>query len=232
MKNIHGLEDWELEKEIPDTKRKANISIGLKYPDQEQFADLKPKFRIKAIDKIHKDNLDKLVALNLFRSYEITGTKKRPQGVKATILFNALKKLDKLDYISGISILTIDNAAKLPQKVIDPIRFFCVKMTDIIEIEGILNKKHQVEQRFVLIKAKSFDEAYEKIESQKSTYEVRYLNTDGRFVRWHIDSLDDCYETDIIQAADIDNDEGVEVYSKITLKKNKKKTVWDGSVIS
>ena len=222
----------EIKKNLLDTKRFVEVSIGLRYPDQEQFADLKPKFRKKAIDKIHKNNLNKLVALNLFRSYEITGTKKRPQGVKATILFNALKKLDKLDYISGISIITIEDAAKLPQNVIDRLRYFCVKMTVIIEVEGILNKKHKVEQRFVLIKASSSDDAYEKIESQKSTYEVRYLNSDGRFVRWHIDSLDDCYETDIIQAADIDNDEGVEVYSKLTLKKNKKKTVWDGSVNS
>ena len=230
MKNVYGLEEWELEKEVSNKKRKAEISISLKYPDEEQYVNLKPKKRIQAINEYYKLNLEKLIALSLFEIYTLKGTNKRPTGLETTVPFSSLQKLSKLTYINGISIKSIEYATKFVKPNIEVQRYFCVKMTVIIEIEGILNKKQDVEQRFVLIKAYSFDDAYKKIEKQKKVCVTRYLNTDGRFVRWRINSLDDCFVTDIVEPNDIDNDEGIEVYSKITSKKNKTKTIWNGDV--
>ncbi|HEX8022879.1 MAG TPA: DUF4288 domain-containing protein [Mucilaginibacter sp.] len=103
-----------------------------------------------------------------------------------------------------------------------------MKMTVVIEEEGILPKKQQIEKRFVLIKAKSGEDAYEQLEKREHEYARPYLNPYGRFVRWRVECYDDCYETDIESPADLDNPAGVEVYSKLSIRKNKDKAIWDG----
>ena|ERR1700761_7106962 len=101
-------------------------------------------------------------------------------------------------------------------------KYYCVKMTVVIDVEGVTPKKQDIEERFVLIRASSFDDAYKKMENQKDDYAEPYLNSDGRLVSWRIDSFDDCYVTDITSPGDLDKPEGVEVYSKLSSRKAKK----------
>ncbi|WP_295671822.1 DUF4288 domain-containing protein [uncultured Mucilaginibacter sp.] len=229
MKNIYNLEDWKLNKDILNAQRFVEVKINLKYPESEQFIGFKPKERIKRINLDHQIKLNELLALNLFDKYEINGTKKRPLGVKAKIKYNSLSIINKLSYVSSIWIESVDHAVNIKKEEIATEKYFCVKMTVAIDIEGISCKKQDIEKRFVLIKAMSSDEAYEKLEKTKETYTTRYLNSDGRFVRWKIESFDDCYETDIISPKDLDEEAGVEVYSKLKSRKRKSTDVWDGA---
>lgn len=228
MKEIYGLKDWVLDKRISNTKRFAVVKIVLLYPEQDLFINLKPKERIKAIDKNFRDNYKNLIALELFESFEISGPKKRPQTVVAKLKYNKLKNIAMLDYVASIWIESIEHAEPLVKEKVLRDRYFCVKMTVVIEEEGILPKKQQIEKRFVLIKAKSSEDAYEQLERREHEYTKPYLNVYGRFVRWRIDSYDDCYETDMESPADLDNSAGVEVYSKLSTRKNTGKTAWDG----
>ncbi|MEO6978482.1 MAG: DUF4288 domain-containing protein [Mucilaginibacter sp.] len=228
MKTIHYLKDWALDKNIPNSKRFVDLKIILLYPEEKQFIEFKPKERIKKIDGIFKANLEQLVALNLFEVYEVEGTKKRPRTVTAKVKFNLLNTINKLDFIDSCWIVSIDYATKIEKNEPVRLRYFCVKMTVVIEVEGIQSKKQSIEQRFVLIKATSSEDAYDKLEKQRDDYTVTFLNPYGRFVRWRIDSLDNCFETYISGPKDLDNPEGVEIYSKLKSRKLKNKTVWDG----
>ena len=136
--------------------------------------------------------------------------------------------LMELNFISGVHIKSIDHAILINKVESKRDSYFCIKMTVVVEIEGLSAKKQDIEERFVLIKAKSFEEAYEKLEQKKDTYAQPYLNPNGRFVRWRIESFDDCYETDIIELEDVDSPEGVEVYSQLKSRKSKAGTFWDG----
>ncbi len=227
MKKILNLNDWRLDKNISNAARWVDIKISLKYPDQKQFIEFKPKERVNKIDQYHKDSLNKLLTSNLFGKHEVTGTKKRPNGITTKVKYGILKTLNKLDYIDFIWIQFIDNATKIEKKEAIADKYFCVSMTVVVEIEGVSHKKQNIEKRLVLIKANSFEDAYEKLDKQKDEYSVPYLNTDGRFVRWRIHSFDDCYETDINNPKDLDNANGVEVYSKLKLRKTK--TTWNGN---
>lgn len=228
MEEIYGLKDWILDKKVSNTKRSAGVKIVIRYPEQDQFINLKPKERIKAINKCFRDNYKKLIALELFESCEISALKKKPQTIIAKLKYNQLKTIARLNYVASIWIQSVDHAELLIKEKILPDRYFCVKMTVVIDVEGILPKKQQIEKRFVLIKAKSGADAYEQLEKRKHEYTRPYLNPDGRFVRWRIDSYDDCYETDIESPADLDSPAGVEVYSKLSTRKNKDKITWDG----
>lgn len=228
MKEINGLKDWVLDKKISNSRRFIAVKISLQYPEPTLFVDFKPKERIKAVDKVFRDNYQKLIGLNLFESHEVEPPKKRPRFIIAKLKYNQLKKLTALDYVSGVRVQSIDDAVRNVKEAVVPDKYFCVKMTVVIEVEGISSKKQDIEKRFVLIRAKSFDDAYEKLEKIQDEYVEPYLNPYGRFVRWRIESYDDCFETGIISPADLDDPAGVEVYSKLSKRKNKGKTIWDG----
>ncbi|MET3980814.1 hypothetical protein ABIB62_003418 [Mucilaginibacter sp. UYP25] len=225
-KGLFNIDDWELDKKISAKDTFADISIGLVYPDYHQFLEFKPKHRVQKIDEYHKENVSRLLALDLFGAYVIDGAKKRPRSVKTRVKLNVLTKLSKLDFIN-VTIISIDGATKIKKELAKSDTFFCVKMTVAIEIENLRTNKQDFEQRFVLINALSFEEAYEKIEADRDHYLRPYLNSDGRLVRWRIESLDDCYDVGAIETADFYSNEGIEVYSK--LKTRKRKSFWDGN---
>jgi hypothetical protein len=202
------------------------VTIHLKYPDITPLIELKPKKRVKPIDQEYQSKLSIILSSGVFSDYEVTGTSKRPIGIKATLALNLLKEM-KVDHLtSGITVHKVANAKKLAVESKGIEKFFCVKMTVVIEIENLKSNEQDIEERLVLIKATSANDAYEKLEETKGNYATPYLNPKGRLVRWRIYSLDDCYETDIISPKDIESSEGVEVYSK--LKSKKRKTLWDG----
>ncbi|MFI5137457.1 MAG: DUF4288 domain-containing protein [Sphingobacteriales bacterium] len=227
MEKIKYLNNWKLDKNISNADRSAEVNITLMYPDVHKFIDLAPKERIKKIDLIYKENYEKLISLGLFEKFEITGGKKRTLGVKAKVKFNSLVILKELDFVSDVYIESIDFANKIKPKEAPFARYYCVKMTVVIEVEGVSSKKQSIEKRFVLVKAQTSDDAYKKLDKRKDEYAKPYLNSDGRFVRWRIESFDDCYETDILSSKDIDQEEGVEVYSELKSRKVNSPIVWN-----
>ncbi len=230
MKKVYGLENWVLDSNVKNDKRLVNLKIMLSYPypDQRVLIDIKPKERLKKIDEGFKNAFKKLVNLNWFEYDELIGTKKRPTGLKTKVKYTTLRKLDKLDLVGSIWIESVEHATKIEAESKIQDKFFCVKMTVVIEIEGISRKKQDIEKRLVLIKARSAEDAYQKLRDQKDEYAKPYLNPGGRFVRWRIDSFDDCFETDMNSIEEMNDAEGVEVYSKLKSRKNEAKAIWDG----
>ncbi|MGZ3778497.1 MAG: DUF4288 domain-containing protein [Mucilaginibacter sp.] len=223
MKKIKNLDEWGLEENIQDAKHSADVSIIFKYPDPKALIALTPKERIISINLDQLSKLAQLKALNLLDTYEITGTKKQPRGVKAKVGYPVLAKLDELDFIESIWIESIDHATKIEVKEPEGDKYFCVRMTVIIEVEGTTRRKQGIEERFVLIKASSHEDAYERLDKRKSDYAEPYLNSAGRLVSWRIESFDDCYVTEINNPHDLDKPEGVEVYSKLGSRKAPKR---------
>jgi len=131
--------------------------------------------------------------------------------------------------VASIFINKIDGARKRRKK--KELAFYCVKMTVVVEIEGFEDGLQQIEDRFVIIRAKSQEDAYLKLEKKKDDYIQPYLNSDGRFVRWRIESFDDSYETEIKNVNDLNTPDGVEVYSKLRSRRLTKEKAWDGKVM-
>jgi len=228
MKNINGLEQWAKDKNIPDSRRFVEVTIYVKYPDQEQFRQFEPKERLKKIDEYHRECIRQLIALNLFENYETIGTKKRPRGVKTRVKYTLLNKFSKLNLNYSTHVEAVGDAIKLEDAPQSEQRYYAVKMTVVIEIEGVLSKKQSIEERIVVVKASSYQDAYDRLDKNKDDYAQPYLNSDGRFVRWRIESFDDCCDTDAVTIEDFDKPEGVEVYSKLKSRKSKQQVAWDG----
>lgn len=218
------LNEWSLDQNFTDKMRFVDLNIHLKYTDVDSLSEFEPKERKRLIAKDHREKFNKLIQINLFHDYKLIGTVYRPQGIQTRIAFSALKEIEHLDFVGGIFIKKIDGARKKRERK-QPV-FYCVKMTVIVQIEGFNNGLQTVEDRLVIIRAKSQEDAYGKLEKQKD--ELPYLNSDGRFVRWRIESFDDCYETDIKSFKDLSNPQGAEVYSKFRSRRLTKDRAWNG----
>ena len=219
MENLLGLQDWKLNEDVSDEMRFATVTIYLSYIDKQLLLDLSPGQRVEAIQRDFKNKYKQLLALKLFDDHKLVGTVKKPRGVKAMVPFHRLEALCGLNIIQNVFIEDVTQATKSEQATNEPDKFYCVRMTVVIEVEGLSTKKQSIEERFVLIKASSFEDAYQKLESQKDDYADPYLNSSGRWVRWRIESFDDCYETEIRNNSDLERAEGVEVYSKLKTRK-------------
>jgi len=221
-----GLKEWSLDPDFSVDSRFADVNIHLKYVDVETLIQFEPKERKKRIKEDQQEKFDQLIRTNLFDNYEIIETSKIPRGIKTRIAFSILNDIESLDYVCNIFINKIDGARKKRQKKV--LSFYCVKMTVVVEIEGIEDGLQTVEDRLVIIQAKSQEDAYLKLEQKKHEYSVPYLNSDGRFVRWRIESFDDYFEIGINKMNDFNDPGGVEVYSKLRSRRLKKGSAWDG----
>jgi hypothetical protein len=80
-----------------------------------------------------------------------------------------------------------------------------------IVIESQTQGMQSTEDRFVLVRASSFDDAIKRVAPQWREYATPYLNPSGNVVRWQLDEIVDVYRTD---HEDIDP-KGTEVYSRL-----------------
>ncbi len=225
---IRGWDDWTNIPKSPTSK--LLVEVIIKYPALKKILHFAPKERIKFINQYYLSNYKKLLTSNLFDNCELIGTKKRPRGIQANIDKSSLIKLEKVSYIESISIINIEGAKEKKTTPKIQVKFFCVKLTVAIEIETLDKGLQTYEERFVLIKALSSEDAYKKIEKKKKEYESPYLNPYGFLVRWRIESLDDCYETYIDNENDFNNPDGIEVFSILKRRKLTKERIWDGKL--
>jgi hypothetical protein len=227
MDKIYGLDDWILDRSINDRDISTEATIYLKYPEISILKHLSPSDRKKKVGHELAERFEELVHLVLPAKYARIGTKKQPRGIQTSLPLDKLKLISGLDYIGHIYIKEISPAIK--KRYGSPQGFYCIKMTVAVEIEGIEKGLQTFEERLVLIRAKSEKDAYSKIEQRVEEYGKPYLNSDGRQVRWRIESLDDCYATDVTRLSDFNNPNGVEVFSKLKSRKLTPERIWDGS---
>ena len=227
MKKNISLDNWQIDPDYTDEKRTAEIAIHLKFPDYKSVIDLSPAERKKQITLDLKEKYDRLLATKMFDNHTIIGTSRRPTGITTVIPFTALATLEGMDFIGHVFIKNIDHAKKIEAEM--P-KLYCVKMTVAIEVEGQTKGYQDYEEKLVLIKAASADDAYDKLNETKNDYSEPYLNYAGELLRWRIESLDDCYEFYLSDLENLDSPEGVEVYSALKRRKLSPDRIWDGKL--
>jgi hypothetical protein len=102
------------------------------------------------------------------------------------------------------------------------LEWYCVRAFVIIRIERAKTRLQSTEDRFILVRASSFEDAKKRLRQQWREYARPYLNSDGQMVSWLLDRVIDVYqtcETDIDPA-------GTEVYSKLGQRRVPPGCVW------
>ena len=129
---------------------------------------------------------------------------------------------------SIVSIEKISHASNVYKSPKSPgFNYYCIRMTVTFSFEGFSKEMQLWEERFVLLKAKNYDDAYKKANNYKKKSLYKFLNSDQRLVGEKVVSIDDVCESFIFEPEEINNPEGVEVYYKQASRKMTKKRYWD-----
>ena len=112
-------------------------------------------------------------------------------------------------YVESVTIDTIDG--RRPKIAGPALCWFCVWGVVAIQIEGQSNGFLDLEDRLILVRAHSADDAKHRLESFLREYAEPYMNPEGYLVRWQLVSFQDVYHL----YDDAISPHGTEVYSRL-----------------
>jgi hypothetical protein len=227
MNKIQGLGEWDLSKVAAD-EQVAKVSVFVSYPKvSPQLLALAPAERQQLITQIMREAVDLVLETNKLVNWELLSTGS-PSG-RCRGVYGDIKVADILELalLSAVEFVRIEATNGRKKRLVTPRkrqRFYCVKMTVAIQVEGREKGMQSYEERYVLFKGYSESEAIHKAEIAALAYQKPYLNPDGLLVRWHVESIDNAYE--VVTEANSNDFEGAEVFSVLKTRKLNPDRVW------
>jgi len=151
---------------------------------------------------------------------------KRAKGVlwhfESTIAARDIPSARQIKPIGWIQVQSVDGCPpkRKGRQTADPY-FYAVRMRVAIQIEGLVRGLQGVEDRIVVLRARSESDARRCAERESREYGRPYLNAHARLVRWHVEEITDIYPIDTaIDPA------GTEVYSSISKRRMRPEYEW------
>jgi hypothetical protein len=112
-------------------------------------------------------------------------------------------------YVKEVTLDTIEGRRR--KRVRPTLGWFCVWGVVAIQIEGQSDGFLDLEDRLVIVKAWSAEDAQHRLESSWRSYAEPYMNREGALVRWQLVSVQDVYGL----FDDVISPRGTEVYSRL-----------------
>jgi hypothetical protein len=103
-----------------------------------------------------------------------------------------------------------------------PLTWYCVRALVIVRVERAAAGLQMTEDRFVLVRASSFEDAKKRLKQQWKEYGTPYLNSEGQMVSWSLEKVIDVYDTGETEL----NPSGAEVYSRLGKRRMRPEYVW------
>lgn len=225
MKRYSKLATWKLRKpEIPDNKRKITFDYLANF-DYKKFILYPVEKRKKLINDYFKKEAEKVINKFGFENFHWTNSKYR----RSVTIQTNLKKFKLFEKnISKGSIIFIKNITYARDTYKPPkFKYYCIRMTISFSFEGFSTGMQRWEDRFILLRAQSYEDAEKKAVRLKKKSLYKFLNSSHILVGEKIESIDDIYETSILSPEDINDPEGTEVFFEYKKRKLTKERYWD-----
>ena len=134
------------------------------------------------------------------------------------------RKILALTGAAGVASIYVTEIAGHRRRRLPKVRleWYCVRAFVVIRVERAKSGMQNTEDRFMLVRASSFEDAKKRLKQQWHEYARPYLNSEGQMVSWHLDRVVDVYQT---SETDIDPS-GTEVYSKLGHRRMRPQYVW------
>jgi hypothetical protein len=111
------------------------------------------------------------------------------------------------------------------QRTVRSTPWFCVRARVVIQVEGEERGLQTVEDRFMLVRAASAEDAERRLLPKWREYAKPYLNPNGQLVRWKFEEVTDIYEAVL---EDDENLDMAEVFSHLRGRRMRPEFVWRG----
>lgn len=175
---------------------------------------LAPRERVRQIDAHYRQAYQQLVSLLPVASFTRIGSRNRPTGLAASLPLVQLSLLVQQPFVSGVTIEAIEGLTS-KEVVLEP-SFWCIQARFAIQIENETKGMQKYEDRLLVIKAFTEEEAKQKLLPSFEAYAEPYLNSAGLLVRWQFETFIDSYCTDIQSVDAFLSEQGVEVFSTLS----------------
>jgi hypothetical protein len=134
------------------------------------------------------------------------------------------RQIYALSHSPGVSSVYVTSIAGRRSRPLPsaPVTWYCVRALVIVRVERATSGNQITEDRFILVRASSFQNAKNRIKRQWRKYATPYLNSDGRLVSWSLDKVIDVFDTCETEIDPV----GTEVYSKLGRRRMRTQYVW------
>ncbi len=150
------------------------------------------------------------------------GSKGKVYGFTSVIKAKELSGIPVGRLFQEIRILNIEGMRPIRHIKPKVLWWFAVRGLVAIQIEGQTKGYQDVEERILIVKAYSKNDAVKKLKRNWERYEEPYMNKNGYLVRWKLEEIIDVYETCDRKI----NPAGTEVYSTMRSRRLKPQYEW------
>lgn len=201
--------------------RKVHVSIHLRTPKVERLQKYPPDERLRRMNAMFERGVRAIetnweggrlsLRLKVTCAWKIDGR---------TTVKNALK-IAGLSQVEDVWINRIERVKKRPTP--KTMHYYAVRGRVAVQIEGQTSGYQKTEDRIVLVKAFSEEDACRRLQKEWKDYAAPHLNEDGRLFRFLLEEIVDVYNPSIY---DEKNLSGTEVYSDMGRRRLRPKDVW------
>jgi hypothetical protein len=155
------------------------------------------------------------------RSFEVRSDTAVPSSLSVRLDAREVAELARQPGVRSVHVTRI-SGLRTRQKPKQEHEWYCVRARVAVQVEGQSRGLQTIEDRFVLVRARSFQDAESRLSQEWREYAAPYLNQDGQLVRWQCEEIVDVYST---CESDLEA-KGVEVYSKLSARRMKSRDSW------
>jgi hypothetical protein len=229
MSRVEGLENWNLTG-VPEQLQVAEVAVFVVYPGiTDELLSKKPAERLEAVAQQMRAGLDAVLETGKLSKEKLLKGSNRRGGrfdrVQGEVSVSDIPAIAQMDVVASIQVKKTNGERIKRRTVSKPKRrYYCVKMTVAIQVEGRVRGMQGIEERYVLFKACTENEAVAKAKEAALAYAKPYLNSTGELVRWKVESFGDVYEVVPDNPRDFD---GAEVFSILKNRKLTPNRAWE-----
>ena len=199
---------------------KIKLHVHLRHINEKTLFNFKPSQRIEKMKRHYELLLSRVKKKWSDGPLDVDYTKRQPRGFSAFVEARRISRLLQLPEISSIWLDEIPGRKRVSAKPEE--RWFSVKARFAIQVEGQRTGMQSYEDRIVMVRATSIQDAENKLQPEFEQYGTPYLNPHGYMVRWKFERVLDVYE---VGDEKIDP-RGVEVFSLLAQRRMKPKYMW------
>jgi hypothetical protein len=219
------LKPWGLSQtDLQSLPQLASVRVHLAYPGYQAVIQLAPRERIRQIDAQYRKAYQRLVALIPGISFTRLGSRNRPIGLAASLPLAQLPPLAQQPFVSEVTVEAIEGLT-CQERAPEP-SFWCIQARFAVQVENVTKGMQMYEDRFLVIRALTEEEAKQKLLPSFEAYAEPYLNSAGLLVRWQFETFTDSYCLDIQGVDAFLSGQGVEVFSTLNNRRLRVGTEW------
>lgn len=219
-----GLEAYRLSPSRFEALGSASVHLMIQQrcPPLATLQPYPPEKRLQMLANVLREGLRRIRATWTGEPLVVRGSSKHPWTLDGTTSARNAASISRLSCVESVFVKEIEGRKRVPPKRTTAL--FTVRGLVAIQVEGQESGYQTFEERFVLIRAYSADDACKRLAKAWKEYASPGINSRGGLFRWQLERVLDVHE---LFDSQIDLDLGTEVYSRLEKRLAKGRPVWN-----